>query len=71
MDEPKKKKSSGNSQIGVTKAVVLLLYEIGICLVYAFLFGYDSNFNTSFFSGDLLMVSVLALLAVIGKYNFI
>ena len=48
-------------------AITIFAYEIAVCLLYGFFFNYDPNFKFEYQAGDVILVSGLALLAVVGS----
>ena len=46
---------------------VLLAYELLIMLLYGFLFGYNLSYFSKFMFDDLILVSVLMILVLLGK----
>lgn len=64
--ESQKPKSTGQ---GIIFAVVLLLYEILVICLYAFLFSYNlSNFKANVDVGGMILTSVLTLAIVAGNF---
>ena len=61
----------GLSRKGIMIAITIFIYEIAVCLMYGLFFGYDPNFKFDYEAGDVILVSILALLAVIGNFIFI
>ena len=43
-------------------------YEIAVCLVYGLLFDYETEFNSSFHAGDVILISILSMLAILGNF---
>lgn len=62
-------KSSRLKQINnkiLGSGVILLLFELLICLVYGLQFGYSSDVGSSFEQGSLILLVLLTLLATLG-----
>ena len=56
---------------GYGYVIAVLLYEILVCLIYGILFGYSDLLEAQQNLGNMLLISILTILAIVGKNEFI
>lgn len=52
-------------------AIAAFLYEVLVCLVYGLLLDYNPNLGTTYDSDQILLVSILTILAIVGNSTII
>lgn len=54
---------------GIIFAVVLLCFEIMTCFIYGFRYSYNPISSSSYAQGDVVIVVVLIILAIVGTIS--
>lgn len=56
---------------GLALAIVLFCFELMTCFIYSYRFGYAATNFAAYVTGDVVIVVVLIILAIVGKTNHI